>query len=64
MLVSTMVLIPPYRTKFLRCYRKAGARSCGRNVPSATAHSPPKAVERLAAHGERLGTFYTPDGFS
>ena len=46
------------RTKFLRCYRKAGARSCGRNVPSATAHSPPKAVERLAAHGERLGTFY------
>ena len=23
MLVSTMVLIPPYRTKFLRCYRKA-----------------------------------------
>ncbi len=23
MLVSTMVLIPPHRTKFLRCYRKA-----------------------------------------
>ena len=31
MLVSTMVLIPPYRTKILRCYRKAmwNERICG-----------------------------------
>ena len=48
MLVSTMVLIPPYRTKFLRCYRKAGARSCGRNVPSATGPLAPKGGRALS----------------